>query len=68
LLAALVAQVDGEIEAIVTVAERDPVEPLDHGLRASIASRLLERAGFTVEPAPSPLSRVDRHAVRAMRH
>lgn len=68
LLGALVAQVNGEIEALVTVAERDPVEPLDHALRASIARRLLERAGFEVEPAPSPLSRVDPYALRAIRH
>jgi acetoin utilization protein AcuC len=68
LLGALAAQIDGEIEALLTVVERDPVEPLDHELRASIARRLLDRAGFEVEPTPSPLSRVDPHALRAIRH
>jgi ribosomal protein S18 acetylase RimI-like enzyme len=67
LLNALAARVSGEIEALVTVAERDPVEPLDHALRASIARRLFERAGFTIEAAPSPLARVDPHALRAIR-
>jgi GNAT superfamily N-acetyltransferase len=67
LLGALVAQVDGVIEALVTVAERDPVEPLDHALRSSIAHRLLERAGFGMEPAAAPLTRVDPHALRAIR-
>ncbi len=67
LLNALAARVGGEIEALVTVAERDPVEPLDHALRISIARRLLERAGFTVEGAAAPLSRIDPHAVRATR-
>jgi acetoin utilization protein AcuC len=67
LLSALAAQVDGEVEALVTVAERDPVEPLDHALRASIARRLLERAGFSVEAADAPLMRVDPYAQRATR-
>ena len=67
LLMALAARVDGEIEALVTVAERDPVEPLDHALRASIARRLFERAGFAVESAAAPLIRIDPHALRAIR-
>ena len=67
LLAALAARVDGVIEALVTVAERDPVEPLDHALRVSIARRLLQRAGFNVEAAPPSLARVDAHATRAIR-
>jgi len=67
LLGALAARVGGEIEALVTVAERDPVEPLDHALRTSIARRLLERVGFAVEPAAAPLIRVDPHALRGIR-
>jgi len=67
LVTALAARVDGEIEALVTVAERDPVEPLDHALRASIARRLLERAGFTVGAAAAPLARIDPLAIRAIR-
>jgi len=66
LLTALVGRVGGQIEALVTVAERDPVEPLDHALRASIARRLLERAGFAVEAAAS-LVEVDPHALRGIR-
>ncbi|MDQ2966554.1 MAG: hypothetical protein M3R57_11980, partial [Chloroflexota bacterium] len=67
LLGALVERVGGELEALVTVAERDPVEPLDHELRASIARRLLERAGFAVEAAAAPLRTIDPHAIRAIR-
>jgi acetoin utilization protein AcuC len=36
--------------AEVTLAERDPVDPLDLALRGEIASRLLRRAGFQVQP------------------
>jgi acetoin utilization protein AcuC len=68
LLKALAARVDGELEAIITVAERDPVEPLDHALRASIARRLLERARFRLEPTPAPLVRSDPQALRAILH
>jgi ribosomal protein S18 acetylase RimI-like enzyme len=35
--------------AILTLAERDVVEPLDGRLRLSIGRRLLDRAGYTVE-------------------
>ena len=35
--------------AVVTVAERDPVDPLPRATRAGIARRLLEGAGFQVE-------------------
>jgi hypothetical protein len=67
MLSALTAHVEGEIEALVTVAERDPVGPLDHELRASIARRLLERAGFSVEAAAAPLRGIDPRAIRAIR-
>jgi acetoin utilization protein AcuC len=67
MLAALAARVAGELEALVTVAERDPVEPLDHALRASSARRLIERAGFSVEAAPAPLIAIDPRAIRAIR-
>ena len=40
-----------EFTAEVTLAERDPVEPLDRGIRAHVARRLLERAGFEIRPA-----------------
>jgi acetoin utilization protein AcuC len=51
--------------ATVTAAERDPVEPLDRTLRATIARRLLERAGFDVIPAAGQLGRADPAALEA---
>jgi GNAT superfamily N-acetyltransferase len=58
---------DGRWEFVVTVAERDPFEPLDRRLRAQITRRLLERAGFTVGPAPPPVGSIDPDAVLATR-
>ena len=51
--------------ATVTLAERDPVEPLDRSVRAAVARRLLERAGFDVQPAGGPLGRADPAAIVA---
>ena len=51
--------------ASVTLAERDVVEPLDRGLRASIARRLLEGAGFELKPADGALPAVDPLAITA---
>jgi acetoin utilization protein AcuC len=53
--------------ATVTGAERDPVEPLDRTVRASIARRLLERTGFDVQPAGGPLGNADPDALQATR-
>ena len=53
--------------AIVTGAERDPVEPLDRTLRATVARRLLERTGFHVQPAGGSLGRADPEAIEATR-
>jgi acetoin utilization protein AcuC len=53
--------------AEVTVAERDPVDPLPHQDRAAIARRLLERAGFRVSSADADLRTVDPAALRASR-
>jgi acetoin utilization protein AcuC len=50
-----------------TVAERDPVEPLDAGVRSRIAMRLLEGAGFDVRPASGTLSTADPAALVATR-
>jgi GNAT superfamily N-acetyltransferase len=55
------------IRAAVGVAERDVVEPLDHGLRIAIARRLLERVGFVVERATDTIGRVDPLALIATR-
>jgi len=53
------------IVAEVTVAERDPFDPIDGDLRRRIARRLLERAGFA--PAPTdPAVRAADPAVVAM--
>jgi acetoin utilization protein AcuC len=51
----------------VTVAERDPIEPLVPALRMTIARRLLLAAGFEVSEASRPLSDVDPSAITALR-
>jgi acetoin utilization protein AcuC len=53
--------------ATVTSAERDPVQPLDRTLRATIARRLLERNGFDVKLAGGALGRADPQAIEATR-
>jgi ribosomal protein S18 acetylase RimI-like enzyme len=53
--------------AVVTLAERDVVDPLPRQLRASIARGLLERAGYRVEPAEADLRSIDPLAFRATR-
>jgi ribosomal protein S18 acetylase RimI-like enzyme len=45
--------------ATVTAAERDPIEPLDRAVRATIARRLLERAGLEVRRASGDIGRAD---------
>ncbi len=51
--------------ASVTLAERDVIEPLDRGLRASIARRLLEGAGFELKPTDGAIRAVDPLAITA---
>ena len=53
--------------ATVTVAERDPIEPLPRSTRAAIASRLFEGAGFRVERAPGAIGSADPDAIVANR-
>lgn len=53
------------LEALMTVAERDVVEPLDPRVRRDVARRLLERAGFTLRTVPPEVARVDPWAVAA---
>ena len=55
-------------EAVVTVAERDPIEPLARASRAVIARRLLEGAGFRVGRATGPVGSADPEAVVAHRN
>jgi len=64
----LAAGSDGERwEALVTLAERDPIEPLDRATRERIARRLLESAGFTVARAGGNIAAADPGALQARR-
>lgn len=64
----LAAGSDGERwEALVTLAERDPIEPLDRATRERIARRLLESAGFTVTRAGGNIAAADPGALQARR-
>jgi acetoin utilization protein AcuC len=56
-----------ELSAEVTVAERDPVDPIDGALRATIARRLFESNGFEVVRAESAARSVDPATVSAVR-
>ena len=58
---------EAESTAEVTLAERDPIEPLDRDLRAGIARRLLERAGFEIGPAEPAVQTADPLSFRAVR-
>ena len=49
--------------AEVTLAERDVIEPLDRAERASIARRLLTKAGYRVEAAAGAVRTVDPAAI-----
>jgi acetoin utilization protein AcuC len=67
LLGALVAGPDAPTTSLVTVAERDPVEPLPHATRLGVARRLLETAGFRVERAGGTTGRIDPEALAGRR-
>ncbi len=58
---------DVDLATEVTVAERDPFDPLDVRERASIARRLLTRAGFDVADADSDIASIDPTAILAQR-
>ena len=58
---------DVDHEALITVAERDPFEPLDRAMRAAVARRLLTAAGFTIAPAGASIVAADPSALRASR-
>jgi acetoin utilization protein AcuC len=53
--------------ATVSLAERDPVEPLDRALRSAIADRIFERAGFAPEAPDRSFQAVDPGSVRFVR-
>ncbi len=54
-------------EATVTLAERDPVEPLDRSLRSAIAARMYEGAGFVADEPDQRLRLADPGARRFVR-
>jgi len=56
---------DVPVDALATVAERDRVEPLEHAVRARIARRLLERAGFGLRRPESAIVAIDDLAIAA---
>jgi acetoin utilization protein AcuC len=56
---------DVDVAAEVTVAERDPYDPLDRRERMSIARRLLEGAGFEVHQADPDVRSIDPSAIAA---
>jgi acetoin utilization protein AcuC len=55
------------VTATITLAERDPIEPIALVERVAIGRRLLGSAGFVVEPAADPINRIDPSAFRAVR-
>jgi len=67
LLARLVADrpAAAAMRAVVNVAERDVVEPLDVSLRIDLAARLLARAGFVPGAVSPSLRRDDPWAIEA---
>ena len=70
LLAAHVAGMrpgDTDLVADVTVAERDPFDPLPRDVRRSTAERLLTGAGFRLAPADPGVRAADPGAIRAVR-
>ena len=67
LRAHVAAEPDTPWRATVTLAERDPAEPIDRALRGRIARGLFEAAGFSVERAGGPLGQADPEALEASR-
>ena len=51
--------------ATVTLAERDPIDPLPHDVRASIAGRLFNSAGFESGAADDTIRSIDPAAITA---
>jgi GNAT superfamily N-acetyltransferase len=60
LLAVERSRPDGSAAVVeVSMAERDVVEPLDRSVRAAVARRLLEGAGFDIATADARLQAID---------
>ena len=53
--------------ALVTLAERDPFDPLPRDLRASVARRLLDDAGFDIGAVDDVIGSIDPAALMARR-
>ena len=53
--------------AEVTIAERDPFEPMEPAVRGAITGELLSRAGFRIQPADPLVRRIDPYAISARR-
>ena len=53
--------------AIVTLAERDPIEPLPRDVRADIARRLFEQSGFEIHVVDDAVASIDPAAIIARR-
>jgi GNAT superfamily N-acetyltransferase len=51
--------------AVVTLAERDPIDPLPRDVRTAIARRLFEGAGLEISGADDAVRSIDPSAVRA---
>lgn len=51
--------------AVVSLAERDPIDPLPRDLRASIGRRLFEAAGYEIEEVDEVVRAIDPGAFRA---
>jgi acetoin utilization protein AcuC len=58
---------DVDHEALITVGERDPIEPLDIVTRVTIARRLLTGAGFAVTSPGAAIGSADPTAIRGFR-
>ena len=56
-----------ELAAEVTLAERDPFAPLERAIRATIARRLLESAGFEIRQPADTLRAADHATFKALR-
>jgi hypothetical protein len=54
---------DETLELLVTVAERDSVDPLPPEARRTIATRLIRRLGLEPADPPGDIGRVDPFAV-----
>jgi ribosomal protein S18 acetylase RimI-like enzyme len=67
MLAAHVASAPARFTAEVTVAERDPLDPLDRAVRAAIARTLLQHAGFEIVTSAREIHSTDPSAVTAVR-